>query len=115
MMTLSHISLLQSTVARRRGAMAIARLAASRFARLGGTAFCPLQKIARPALPALGHLRDRQQPIGFMAIMHIDAEDVANREIMIGSLDHPDLVAGPHIALDHEAQIRPGPQRVAEA
>src|SRR5262249_35607714 len=75
----------------------------------------PLQKFARPALPALGHLRNRKQAIHFMAIAGIDAEYVANRETVIGALDDPDVVAGAHVTLGDEAQIRPGSQRFGEA
>src|SRR5262249_28403416 len=38
-----------------------------------------------------------------------------NGEIMTGSLDHPDLISSPHITLDDDAQVSPGPQRVDEA
>ena len=72
----------------------------SRFARVQGTAFCPLKKVIRPAPPTLGHSGNRKQPVGFMAITGVDAKYMPNGEIMIGSLDHPDLVSGPHITLD---------------
>ena len=83
--------------------------AASRFARVRGAGFCLLQKFTRPALPALGHLGNRKQAIGFMAIAGKDTEYVSNREIMIGALDDPDLIAGTDITLGDDAQIRPGP------
>jgi hypothetical protein len=54
-----------------------------------------LKKIIRPAPPALGHAGDRKQPVGFMAIPGVDAKYISNGEIMIGSLDHPDLISGP--------------------
>src|ERR1700758_5883729 len=75
----------------------------SRFARVQGTAFCPLKKVIRPAPPALGHSGNRKQPVGFMAITGVDAKYMPNGEIMIGSLDHPDLVSGPHITLDDDS------------
>jgi hypothetical protein len=78
-------------------------LAATRFARIQGTAFCPLKKITRPAPPALGHLGNRKQPIGLMAITGIDAEHMSDGEIMIGSLDYPDLISGTHISLDNDS------------
>ena len=37
---------------------------------------------------------------GFMAITGIDAEYMSDCEIMIGSLDYPDLISATHIALD---------------
>ena len=90
-------------------------LAASRFARVQGPAFCPLKKTSRPAPPALGHSGNRKQPIGFMAITGVDAEYMSNGEIMIGSLDDPDLISGPHITFDDDSQISPGSRRLGEA
>ena len=78
-------------------------LAATRFARVQGTAFCPLKKITCPAPPALGHLGNRKQPIGFMAITGVDAEHMSDGEIMIWSLDYPDLISGTHTSLDDDS------------
>jgi|SRR5262245_2471932 len=90
-------------------------LATSRFARVQRTAFRPLQNIIRPAPPTLGHSGNRKQPVDLMAITGVDAKYMSNGEIMIGSLDHPDLISGPHIALDDDSQVSPGPQRLDEA
>jgi len=38
-----------------------------------------------------------------MAITGVDAKYMSNGEIMIGSVDHPDLISGPHIALDDDS------------
>jgi hypothetical protein len=38
-----------------------------------------------------------------MAIPGVDAKYISNGEIMIGSLDHPDLISGPYIALDDDS------------
>lgn len=51
----------------------------------------------------LGHSGNRKQPIGFMAIMGVDAEYISNGENMIGSLDYPDLLSGTHITLDDDS------------
>jgi hypothetical protein len=83
--------------------LSLTESATSRFARVQGTAFRPLQKIIRPAPPALGHSGNRKQPVDFMAIPGVDAKYISNGEIMIGSLDHPDLISGPHIALDDDS------------
>ena len=34
---------------------------------------------------------------------------------MIGSLDYPDLVSGPHITLDDDSEVRPGSRRLGES
>jgi hypothetical protein len=62
-----------------------------------------LKKITRPAPPALGHSGNRQQPIGFTAITGVDAEYMSNGEIVMGSLDYPDLISGTHITLDDDS------------
>jgi len=38
-----------------------------------------------------------------MAITGVDAKYMSNVEIMIGPLDHPDLISGPHIALNGDS------------
>jgi hypothetical protein len=38
-----------------------------------------------------------------MAITGVDAEYMSNGEIMIGSLDYPDLISGTHISLDDDS------------
>jgi hypothetical protein len=50
-----------------------------------------------------------------MAIAGVDAKYIADRETMIGSLDYPDLISGPHPALDDDTEVRPGSQRLGEA
>jgi hypothetical protein len=48
-------------------------------------------------------LGNRKQPIGFMAITGVDAEHMSDGEIMIWSLDYPDLISGTHISLDDDS------------
>ncbi len=50
-----------------------------------------------------------------MVIMGIDAKYVPDAEIVIRSLDYPDLVAGADITLDDYPQVSPGSQRLREA
>jgi arsenate reductase-like glutaredoxin family protein len=39
----------------------------------------------------------------------VDAENIADGEIMVAVLDDPNLIARPHIALHKDAQIGPPP------
>src|SRR5262249_54620159 len=45
-----------------------------------------------------------------MAITGVDAKYVSDGEIMIGSLDYPDLISGLHITLDDHSEVRPWAQ-----
>ena len=58
----------------------------------------PFEATIRPPPPALGHPGNRKQPLGFIAITGVDAKYISDGEIMIGSLDDPDLISGapPH-------------------
>src|SRR5215813_70942 len=47
--------------------------------------------------------------------MRVDAKYISDGEIMIGSLDYPDLISGAHIALDDYSQVSPRSQRLCEA
>jgi hypothetical protein len=38
-----------------------------------------------------------------MAVTGVNAKYMSNGEIMIGSLDHPDFISGPHIALGDDS------------
>src|SRR5437016_1762678 len=78
-------------------------LATSRLGRIRGAAFGMLQPIIRPPPPALGHSGNRKQSVGLIAITGVDAKHISNGEIMIGSLDYPDLISGPHITLNHDS------------
>jgi hypothetical protein len=49
------------------------------------------------------------------AITGVDAKYVSDGEIMIGSLDHPDLIPGPHITFDDQSEVSPWSQRLGEA
>src|SRR6185369_6873566 len=50
-----------------------------------------------------------------MAITRVDAKYIPNGEILIGSLDDPDLIAGSQLTFDDDSQIGPGPQSLGEA
>jgi hypothetical protein len=60
------------------------QLATSRFGRSRGAAFGLLKQIIRPPPPALGHLRNRKQPLGVVSIVGVDAKYISDSEIMIG-------------------------------
>src|SRR5262249_17132621 len=92
-----------------------ARLATAGLGRTRGAAFGLLKHITRPPPPALGHPGNRKQPFDLIAITGVDAKYIADGETMIGPLDHPDLIPGPHLALDDDSEVRPGPQRRGEA
>jgi hypothetical protein len=47
-------------------------------------------------------------------ITGVDAEHVPDGEAVVGPLDDPDLVPGPHVPLDDDAQVSPGPQGLGE-
>src|SRR5262245_34794784 len=89
-----------------------AQLTTARVGCICGAGFGLLQHFIRPPLPALGHLGNRQQPLGLSAIMEVDAKYLSDGEIMSGSLDAPDLISGTHLTLDDDAQIRPGAHRL---
>jgi hypothetical protein len=73
-----------------------------------------LKQIIRPPPPALRYPGNRKQPLGLIAITGVDAKYISDGEIMIGSLDYPDLVSGAHITLDYYSQVSPGSQRLGE-
>jgi hypothetical protein len=50
-----------------------------------------------------------------MAITGVDAEHMSDGEIMIWSLDYPDLISGTHISLDDDSQVSPRSRRLGEA
>ena len=74
-------------------------LATSWFGRIRGTILGLLKPIGPPP-PALGHPGNRKQPFDSIAITGVDAKYLSDGEIMIGSLDYPDLISATHIALD---------------
>jgi hypothetical protein len=90
-------------------------LATSGFGHIRAAAFGLLKQIIRPPSPALGHPGNRKQPLGLIAITGVDAKYISDGEIMIGSLDYPDLISGAHIALDDYSQVSPRSQRPGEA
>src|SRR5512135_2799730 len=68
----------------------------------------------RPPSPVLGHPGDREEAPARLPVKGVDPEDIPNGETVVGTLDHPDRIACPHLALDENAQVRPGPQRFHE-
>jgi hypothetical protein len=74
-----------------------------------------LKQIVCPPRPARRHPGNRKQSFDFIAIARVDVKDIADGEIVIGSLDYPDLVSGPHITLDHQSEVRPWSGRLGEA
>src|SRR4029453_1834310 len=90
------------------------QLATSRFGHSRAATFGLFKQIIRPPPPALGHPRNCKQPLGLIAIMGVDAKYISNGEIMIGSLDYPDLISGTHITLDDYPQVSSGSQRLGE-
>jgi hypothetical protein len=49
-----------------------------------------------------------------MAITGVDAKYVSDGEIMIGSLDYPNLISGLHITLDDYSEVSPWAQRLGK-
>jgi hypothetical protein len=80
-----------------------------------GTILGFLEQIACPPAPARRHPRNRKQPFDFIAITSVDAKYISDSEIVIGSLDYPDLVSGRHITLDNYSEVRPWSGRLGEA
>src|SRR5262249_51798989 len=64
--------------------------------------------------PTLGHSRDREEAPDLLPIEGVDAEDVADGEIVVGALDDLNLIARPHVALDKDAQQGTGAQGLSE-
>src|SRR5262249_7104684 len=91
------------------------RSATSWFGPVRGAALGLLKEISRPPPPALGHLRNREQPFDFGAITRVDAKYISDAEIMIGSFHYRDLISSPHVTLGHYSEISPGSQRFREA
>jgi hypothetical protein len=60
-------------------------------------------------------LPNRKQPFDFIAITGVDAKYISDGEIVIGSLDYPDFVSGPHITFDDQSQVSAGPHRLGKA
>src|SRR5262249_9446557 len=84
------------------------------FQRIPGTILGLLKPIGRPPPPALGHLRHRQQPLDFTAIAGVDAKDIPDGEIVVGSLDDPNRISSSHVALGDDSQVSPRSQRLRE-
>jgi hypothetical protein len=99
----------------RRTRVAAPALTTPGLGRIRRAIFDLLQEVIRPPPPARRHPGNRKQPFDFIAITRVYAKYISDGEIMIGFLDYPDLIAGPHITLDNYSQVRPRSQRLGEA
>ena len=59
-----------------------------------------LQVLSRPPSPALGHPRDREEAPDLLPVEGVDAENIADGEIVVGTLNDLNLIARPHFAHD---------------
>src|SRR5262249_16678103 len=91
------------------------RLTTAGSGRLRSASLGLLQVMFRPPSPAIGHPRDREEAPDLLPIEGVDAENIADREIVIGALNDLNLIARADIALDNDAQIGPGAQGLGEA
>jgi hypothetical protein len=73
-----------------------------------------LKNIPRPSPPGLGHPGNRKQPLDFSVITGVDAKHIADGQIVIGFLDYPDRISGPHITLHDDSEVSPGAQGLGE-
>jgi len=90
-------------------------LGTSWFGRIRRTILGLSKQIAGPPSPARGHPGNHKQPFDFIAIAGVDAKYISDGEIMIGSLDYPDLISRPHITLDNYSEVGSRSQRLGEA
>src|SRR5262245_2615295 len=97
-----------------RAAIDILALTASGSGCLGSENLLVLQMLVGPPSPALGHPRDREEAPDLLPIGGVNAESIADGEIVLGAVDDLNLIAGPHIALDQDAQVGPGAQGLDE-
>jgi hypothetical protein len=84
------------------------------FGRIRGTLLSLLKQIAHPFPPARGHPGNLKQSPDFIAVTSVDAKHISDGEIMIRSLDYPNLIPGPDITLDDYSEVSPRSQRVGE-
>jgi hypothetical protein len=84
------------------------------FGRIRGTILSLLKQIARPFLPARGHPGNFKQSPEFIAVTSVDPKHVSDGEIVIRSLDYPNLIPGPDITLDDYSEVSPRSQSGGE-
>src|SRR5258706_14996903 len=68
----------------------------------------------RPSAPTLRDSRNRKQSLDLFSISSVNAKYVSNRQTMIRSFDDPDLISSADRALNNDAQVCPGSQRLGE-
>jgi hypothetical protein len=73
-----------------------------------------LKQIVRPFLPARGHLGNLKQSPEFIAVPGVDAKHISDGEVVIRSLDDPNLIPGPDITLNDDSEVSPRSQSVGE-
>src|SRR5262249_17096225 len=73
-----------------------------------------LKHVLRPPLPRRGHLGDGDETAAFGAVPDVDAENVADGEVVVGLRDDLDRVAGAHVSLDDDPHVGAGAQRFGE-
>src|SRR5258706_12397142 len=68
----------------------------------------------RPSAPTLRDTRNRKQSPDLFSISSVNAKYVVNRQIVRRSFDDPDLISSADRALNDDAQVCPGSQRLGE-
>src|SRR5258706_9863466 len=68
----------------------------------------------RPSAPTLRDTRNRKQSPDLFSISSVNAKYVVNRQIVRRSFDDPDLISSADRALNNDAQVCPGSQRLGE-
>jgi hypothetical protein len=88
--------------------------ATPRRSRAGAPTFHFVEKALRPSPPALRDPRNGEQSLDLFSISSVNSKYISNRQIMIRRFEDPDLIFGANYALDNDAQVRPGSQRLGE-
>src|SRR5258706_3944312 len=68
----------------------------------------------RPSAPTLRDARNRKQSLDLFSISSVNSKYVANRQIVRRSFDDPDLISSADRALNNDAEVCPGSQRLGE-
>src|SRR5258706_1511563 len=68
----------------------------------------------RPSAPTLRDTRNREQSLDLFSISSVNSKYVSNRQIVRRSFDDPDLISSADRALNDDAQVCPGSQRLGE-
>src|SRR5689334_15290023 len=73
------------------------------------------QEVLGPAAPGRRECWNADQTAGLAALARVDAEDIADGEIVVRLTDDAERVAGADVAFDDDAEISAGALRVREA